>query len=49
MVENNELSNNEYNLEGDDDFEIYSYEKQEGFSNIIEGLDIGNEMKKLTN
>ena len=48
MVENNKLSNEyNYNPEGDDDFEIYSYVKQEGFSNVIEGLDVGKEMKKV--
>jgi hypothetical protein len=49
MDENDELSKNEenYNHESDDDVdEINSYEKQEGFSNIIEGLDIGKEMRK---
>jgi hypothetical protein len=48
---NDELSKNKDDSESNCDFEILegieSYEKQEGFSTVIEGLDIGKEMKKV--
>ena len=34
-----------YDSECDDGFD--SYEKQEGFANVIEGLDVGKEMRKV--
>ena len=47
MNENVELSKN--TAEYSDDFEFESYEKQEGFNNIIEGLSTGDIEKNLKN
>ncbi len=48
MDENDELNkeyDENYDSECDDGFD--SYEKQEGFANVIEGLDVGKEMRKV--
>ena len=46
MDENDELTKYEENNNPESDDDVDTYEKQEGFSTIIEGLDIGKEMRK---